>query len=101
MAPGIESIRVWLIDHPDRNLNLEWTLADAADVIAEVRAEGKEVFLHCAEARSRTSAVAALYAVRHRGATLDKAWTDLSATLPYFNPAPFLQRAVEYVATRD
>lgn len=47
-----ESVRVWLIDQPGRNLNLDWTLADAADVIAELRSAGSgqhgptEVFVH-------------------------------------------------------
>lgn len=91
---GVESIRVWLIDKPDQNLNLDFTLADAADMIAELRAEGKEVFLHCAEARSRTSAVAALYAAGNLGVSIDEAWSALSTTLPYYAPAPFLQQAV-------
>ncbi len=96
---GVESIRVWLIDTPGENLNLDATLVNATDVIAELRTEGKEVFVHCAEARSRTSAVAALYAARHRGASLDAAWNSLdgrhgTGVLPYYDPAPFLQDAV-------
>lgn len=96
---GVESIRVWLIDTPGENLNLDMTLADATDVIAEFRAEGKEVFVHCAEARSRTSAVAALYAARHLGVPLDKAWSALdgrhgSGVLPHYDPAAFLREAV-------
>ncbi|MGE3194751.1 MAG: ADP-ribosylglycohydrolase family protein [Microbacteriaceae bacterium] len=96
---GVESIRVWLIDTPGENLNLEWTLADAADMIAELRAEGRHVFVHCAEARSRTSAVAALYAARHRGISLDEAWNALdgrhgTGVLPYYDPATFLREAV-------
>ncbi len=91
---GIESVRVWLIDTDGQNLNLDITLADAADAIAELRAEGTEVFVHCAEARSRTSAVAALYAVRHRGVELDAAWRGVERALPYFAPARFLREAV-------
>lgn len=91
---GIESIRVWLVDAPGRNLNLEWTLVDTTDVIAELRAEGTEVFVHCAEARSRTAAVGALYAARHRGASLDKAWAAMERSLPHCDPAPFLRDAV-------
>lgn len=94
---GLESVRVWLIDAPGENLGLDYTLTEAADVVAELRAEGVEVFVHCAEARSRTSAVAALYAVRHRGVMLDDAWRDLSRTLPYFAPAAFLWEAVERI----
>lgn len=96
---GIESTRVWLIDTPGENLNLDLTLANATDVIAELRAEGKEVFVHCAEARSCTSAVAALYAAKHRGVPLDKAWSALdgrhgNGVLPHYDPAGFLREAV-------
>lgn len=102
---GLESVRVWLVDAPGANRNLERTLADAADVIAALRAEGLEVFVHCAEARSRTAAVAALYAARHRGSPLDEAWAALdgrsgSGVLPHFAPAPFLQDAVARILTK-
>lgn len=102
-----ESVRVWLIDQPGRNLNLDWTLADAADVIAELRSGGSgqhghtEVFVHCAEARSRTAAVAALYGIRHRGIPVDQAWRDVESVLPHFSPAPFLREAVDRVAASD
>lgn len=73
-------------------------MADAADVIAELRAEGTEVFVHCAEARSRTSAVAALYGIRHRGVSVDQAWRDVERVLPYFDPARFLRDSVQRIA---
>lgn len=90
----LESVRVWLVDQPQGNANLDWTLADTTDVIADLRAEGKEVFVHCAEARSRTAAVAALYAMRHRGVPAEKAWSDVADTLPHYTPAPFHRDAV-------
>lgn len=90
----LESVQVWLVDQPDRNDNLDFVLAEAADVIAALRAEGKTVFLHCAEARSRTSAVATLYGARHRGVPLQAAWRDVQATLPAFAPQDFLRNAV-------
>ena len=90
----VESVRVWLVDQPDSNAHLDWTLADAADVIAELRSENKQVFVHCAEARSRTAAVAALYAVRHRGVPLRQAWRDVEGALPHFAPAAFHREAV-------
>lgn len=91
---GVESVRVWLIDQPGLNADPVFTLADAADAVAELRSEGKQVFLHCAEARSRTAAVAALYAMRHRGVPADQAWTDVESVLPHFNPASFHREAV-------
>ena len=94
ISDGAESVRVWLIDQLGANANLDWTLADATDVIAELRAEGKQVFVHCAEARSRTAAVATLYGVRHRGVPLERAWRDIERTLPDFATAAFQREAV-------
>lgn len=96
---GVESIRVWLIDEPGHNANLDWVLTDAVDTIAALRREGKQVFVHCAEARSRTAAVAALYGMRHRGIEHDQAWADVAAALPYFAPAQFQRDAVARITT--
>lgn len=96
-----ESVQVWLIDQPDRNANLDFVLAEAADTIAALRAEGRTVFVHCVEGRSRTSAVAALYGARHRGIPLDRAWADVRDTLPLFAPQSFLRESVERIVARD
>lgn len=88
------SVQVWLVDQDGKNLNLEQTLTGAAQVIADLRAQGHTVLLHCAEARSRTSAVAMLYAAQHCGQTLDEAWAAVQGALPHFAPAPFLQDAL-------
>lgn len=95
---GVESVQVWLIDKPDRNGNLDFVLTEATDAVAALRAEGRTVFVHCAEARSRTFAVAALYGARHRGIPLSQAWDDVRATLPGFAPQAFLREAVERIA---
>lgn len=97
VPPAAESVQVWLIDQDGRNANLDFVLAEAADVIATFRREGKRVFVHCAEARSRTSAVAALYGIRHRGVPAAQAWEDVRITLPDFAPARFLRDAVERI----
>ena len=95
----LESIQVRLIDQPGQNANLDFTLADATNVLAELRAEGKEVFVHCAEARSRTAAVGALYAVRHCGVPADQAWTQVKSVLPYFAPSAENRDAVDRLAS--
>ena len=94
------SVQVWLIDQPDRNSNLDFVLAEAADAVAALRAEGKTVFMHCAEGRSRTAAVSALYGARHRGIPLDAAWEDVRGVLPEFAPQRFLRDAVTRI-TQD
>ena len=96
---GLESIRVRLIDQPGHNQNLDFTLTDTTDVLAELRAEGKEVFVHCAEAHSRTAAVGALYAMRHRGVPAEQAWTQVKSVLPYFAPSAENRDAVDRLAS--
>ncbi len=96
---GVEGIRVWLIDEPGHNANLDEVLKDAADIIDALRREGKNVFVHCAEARSRTATVAALYGIRHRGITEDQAWSDVREVLPYFAPALFHREAVARISS--
>ena len=91
----LESVQVWLVDQPGRNDNLDFVLTQAADALASLRAEGKGVLLHCAEGRSRTSAVAALYGARHRGVELDRAWDDVQRVLPGFAPQRFLRDSVK------
>lgn len=89
-----ESVQVWLIDRDGRNPNLDVVLTDAADAVLALRTEGRTVFLHCAEGRSRTAAVAALYSARHWGIRLEQAWCDVRKALPGFAPQVFLRDAV-------
>lgn len=92
---GCASVQVWLVDQPGNNLNLSHTLASAAQAVADLRAEGRTVFLHCAEGRSRTAAVATLYGATHRGVEIRQAWGDVAGVLPGFAPQQFLVDAVE------
>lgn len=58
------------------------------------------MFVHCAEARSRTAAVAALYSTRHCNIPLEEAWAAAKDTLPNFAPAPYNRDAVERLSRR-
>ena len=98
MPTGLESIRVPLIDQPGQNLNLDFTLADTTETVAELRAGGHEVFVHCAEAHSRTTAVGALYAARHRGVPIGQAWEQTASVLPHFDRSAEHREAVERIA---
>lgn len=95
--------QAWLIDHADpaANPNLLFVLDDAAGAVTALRAEGKRVFLHCAEARSRTPAVAALYAARQAGIPAEEAITRVAAVLPLADPPGFLTDAVRRLADID
>jgi len=101
-VPGdLESVQVWLIDQDGRNPNLDLVLSEAADAVAALRAEGRVVFLHCAEGRSRTAAVSALYGARNRDVELNRAWAEVATVLPGFAPQAFLQDAVRRVVEAD
>jgi hypothetical protein len=89
-----EQVEFWLVDQPGRNPNLDLVLRDAVDTIAALRAEGKRVLVHCAEGRSRTPSVGALYSAVHLGIPAGRALAEVTAALPEGAPAPFLQEAV-------
>jgi protein-tyrosine phosphatase len=93
--------RVWLLDtasHAD-NPHLEDVLRDAADAVAELRAEGRVVLLHCVQAQSRTPTVAAMYAARHLGVDASKALAQVCAALPNAHPNAAFRDAMSRVAT--
>jgi predicted protein tyrosine phosphatase len=77
-------VEVRLLDseRPEANPNLAFTLADTAAVIAELRAEGHRVLVHCVRAQQRTPSVAVAYAI-HRGASPDDARRMVTAALPH------------------
>jgi ADP-ribosylglycohydrolase len=82
VSPG-DHVEVRLIDSSDpaANPNLAFTLADTAAVIAELRAEGHRVLVHCVQAQQRTPSTAVAYAVR-LGATPDEARRMVAEALP-------------------
>ncbi|CAO1648936.1 ADP-ribosylglycohydrolase [Salinibacterium sp. NYA9b] len=83
-----ERLEIRLIDKADpaENPNLNFVLADAADAVATLRAEGHTVLLHCVQAKSRTPTVAALYAARHLDIPIERALSEVSAALPNARP---------------
>jgi ADP-ribosylglycohydrolase len=98
-APGIDPddhIEVWLIDSndPATNPHLAFVIDQAARAVAALRAEGKTVYLHCVEARSRTPSVAARYAVIARGVEPRQALAEVCAALPKAVPQRALAEAV-------
>lgn len=98
--PTAEQVEFWVVDYPGENLSLEFTLTDAANTVAELRAQGKTVLLHCYAAHSRTPSTAALYSALHLGVPIDKALKEVCAVLPAGNPQPFLRDAVKNIARR-
>ncbi|MDJ1372201.1 ADP-ribosylglycohydrolase family protein [Gulosibacter molinativorax] len=95
---GMKSVQVRLIDSSDANPQLDTTLRSTAMAIADLRAAGHKVYLHCVEGRSRTPSVAALYSALHRGVPVQDAFADIERAIPVFGPQRFLVSAVERIA---
>ena len=89
-------VEVRLIDKndPAENPNLDFVLLDAVNAIAALRAEGRTVLLHCAQAQSRTPSVAALYSAVYKGVPIERALAEVVAVLPAADPRPFLHDAI-------
>ncbi len=93
-----EQVPFWLIDEDGCNPNLDFVLRDAADTVAALRAEGKQVLVHCFEGRSRTPAVGAAYSGLHLGKPADEALAEVTAALPHGAPKAFLRAAIHRLA---
>ncbi|WP_255410933.1 ADP-ribosylglycohydrolase family protein [Frondihabitans sp. PhB188] len=98
-----DHVQVWLIDQvqPSANPHLDFVLAEAADAVAALRAEGKTVLLHCAQGMSRTPAVGAVYAVRHLGVSPVDALAAVEGALPLGNVNAAFRAAVLGLSIAD
>lgn len=102
-ATGVDDsdhIEVWLIDSPKpaMNLHLNFVLNDAVDAIAELRAEGRTVLVHCVQAQSRTPTVAAIYGARLSGMSAKACLADIQRVLPSAQPNTVMLAALDRVA---
>lgn len=99
VRPG-DHVDVWLVDNSERSANphLDFVLNEAANVVAELRAEGKTVLLHCVQAQSRTPTVAALYGARVTGRSPARCLQDVREVLPDADPNPALLAALDPLA---
>lgn len=95
-----DHVEVWLVDSndPADNQDLAFVVQDTVAVLREFRAEGHRVLLHCVQARSRTPAIAAGYAMAAFGATADEALAAVTAALPGAHPKRALREALQRLA---
>lgn len=84
---------VWLLDS-EGNADVARVLADTADGIASLRAQGRRVFVHCVRAESRTPTVAMAWLMRHHGRSYAEAYEEVLAHLPTARPCEPLRRGV-------
>lgn len=84
---GVLQVPFRLIDEPapESNPNLELVITDAARTVADLRAEGHHVLIHCVAAESRTPTVGIAYAMLC-GMDVDTATTGVSSALPAASP---------------
>mgnify|MGYP003778155835 CR=1 FL=1 len=92
---------VRLIDQVGVNDNLDFVLLDTVRAIEDLRAEGRNVFLHCVEAKSRTPTIAALYGARLRDISIDEALADVCTVLRQANPNPDFRAALQRLHPKD
>ncbi|MCU0270074.1 MAG: ADP-ribosylglycohydrolase family protein, partial [Acidimicrobiales bacterium] len=82
---------------PRDNPNLDFVLADTADLLGTLAAEGRRTFVHCVQAQHRTPAVGAAYLVRRHGLSPDEA-LDRVASRVGSRPQSFQVDAVRRLA---
>lgn len=95
VTADIEHVQFRLIDTVTAgdNPNLDYVITDAAQTIADLRTEGKTVFVHCAAGQSRTSTVATAYSL-HFGERLTTASEAITGALQGARPNPAFQDAL-------
>jgi len=91
-----DHINVWLIDSdsPADNPNLALVAEQTLAMIMTLRAEGRSVYLHCDDGRSRTPFIAALYGARLTEAPARDVLAELQRIVPLARPNPLFQRMV-------
>lgn len=98
---GREHVQVRLIDTgPADNPNVDWVIDDAARTVLRLRDEGKQVYLHCAAAQSRTPTVAARVAMLE-GLSADEALQAVADALPAASPRSFFVDALRRLEATD
>lgn len=96
--PGLDVVvESRLIDDLGVNANVDFALHDAAAAVAQLRAEGRTVYLHCVQAHSRTPAVAARYGMRTRGVSAKIAMADIQGVLPASRPNSDFRNALAQI----
>ena len=100
---GPEHHEVWLVDSDsdDANADLDLLLADTADAIAQLRSEGRRVFVHCAMCESRTPTVAMAWLVRHHRLTLGQAESAVRSAMLSVRPKAALREALQSMPTSE
>jgi len=89
-----EHVSVWLVDSEDpaMNPNLESVTAQTVELVARLRDEGRTVYLHCSDGRSRSPFVAAMYGARLRAIPAIEVLRQIRGVMPSASPNPLFER---------
>ena len=89
-------MRVWLINSADLddNPNLEHVAEQTVAMVMNLRAEGRQVYLHCSDGRSRTPFIASLYGARFADAPADEVLQAIQRLAPQAHPNPAFLRMI-------
>ncbi|MDQ1476836.1 MAG: ADP-ribosyl-[dinitrogen reductase] hydrolase, partial [Actinomycetota bacterium] len=82
----------------EANPNLDFVLADTADLIDHLRREGRTVLVHCHGAYSRMPTFGALYGARVGRVSADEVLEAVLKVLPDANPNPAFRAALNRLA---
>ncbi|WNG88512.1 ADP-ribosylglycohydrolase family protein [Mycobacterium sp. ITM-2016-00317] len=98
---GAEHLEARLIDEVGANANVDFVLLDTVRAIEAFRAEGRTVFVHCADGTSVTPSVAALYSARRRDQDVFQALFELCDVGPGTGPHRELRAALRRLRPAD
>ncbi len=89
-----DHLNVWLVDSDDPavNPNLELVTAQTVDLMVRLREEGRTVYLHCSDGRSRAPFIAAMYGTRVRGIPAPEVLREIQRVVPAADPNPLFER---------
>lgn len=101
--PDVELIEVRLVDlpYPYENPNLGFVLWDTANLLTELRAEGRTVLLHGLRAKSRVPVVAAVYGLRLHDVPSTLVIANIESVLLGARMNPYFRDALEAVLPDD
>ena len=91
-----DHVRVWLINSADPadNPNLDHVAEATVTTVMNLRAEGRQVYLHCDDGRSRTPFIASLYGSRFTDAPAEEVLQTIQRLVPQAQPNPAFLRMI-------
>lgn len=90
-------VNVWLVDSDDpaANPNLDFVVDQVLDLVLRLRDEGRTVYLHSEQGRSRAPFIASLYGARLNGESTAQVLRAIRQELPQAMPLPVFERFLQ------